>query len=348
MPVVSSSGITGQHDAAKVKGPGVVTGRYGTLGAVYFLKNDFWPLNTSLYVCDFKGNDPRFSVYFLGVVLSTTAPEAKTAVPGVNRNRLHAIPIRVIRDVDKQRAVASVLSAYDDLIENNRRRMQLLERTARLLYEEWFVRFRFPGHEHVGSENGIPEAWRPTPAFDVMDILSGGTPDTNNPHYWNGEVPFFTPKDAPAGAYVFSTEKYLSEEGLHNCNSRLYPKDTVFISARGTVGKIVMAQRDMAMSQSCYALLAKEPLNQQFLYLSLHDSVRLLRSRAFGSVFPAIVRSTFRSIPFVVPERRVIRMFTALVAPMFRQIEILSHEVRKLAQARDLLLPRLMSGRIAV
>lgn len=91
MPVVSSSGITGQHDTAKVKGPGVVTGRYGTLGAVYFLKNDFWPLNTSLYVCDFKGNDPRFCAYFMRSVLNNTTRSAKAAIPGVNRNELHAL-----------------------------------------------------------------------------------------------------------------------------------------------------------------------------------------------------------------------------------------------------------------
>ena len=226
--------------------------------------------------------------------------------------------------------------------------MKLLERAARLLYQEWFVRFRFPGHEYAGMSNGIPDAWKRATAFDVMDILSGGTPDTSNPHYWSGEIPFFTPKDATGGVYVFSTEKHLSEEGLQSCNSRLYPKDTVFISARGTVGKIAMAQTDMAMSQSSYALLAMEPLSQPFLYLSILDGVEQLRSRAVGSVFAAIVRNTFRSMPFIVPERRVIRMFTDIVSPMFRQIDNLSHEVRKLTQARDLLLPRLMSGRIAV
>lgn len=348
MPVVSSSGITGHHDTAKIKGPGVVTGRYGTLGEVFFVKDDFWPLNTSLYVCDFKGNDPRFSAYLLRRVLGTTTRSDKAAVPGVNRNHLHLLPVRVTQDVGEQREVASILSAYDDLIENDRRRIQLLERAARLIYKEWFVRFHFPGHERVARVDGLPDAWKRAPAFDVMDILSGGTPDTKNPRLWNGGIPFFTPKDVSDGAYVLSTEKHLSEEGLRNCNSRLYPKDTVFISARGTVGKVALAQTDMAMSQSCYALFAKAPMNQLFLYLSVLDGVEQLRSRAVGSVFSAIVRNTFRSIPFVVPEGRVLRQFGELVSPMFRQIEILSHEAMKLAKARDLLLPRLMSGRTAV
>ncbi len=344
VPVVSSSGITGRHDTAKIEGPGVVTGRYGTLGDVFYIKDDFWPLNTSLYVCDFKGNDPRFSAYFLCSVLPAIRSD-KAAVPGVNRNDLHALPVRVTRDVDEQRKIASFLSAYDDLIENNRRRIRLLERTARLLYKEWFVRFRYSGHQHVGSADGLPETWKRTSAFEVIDVLSGGTPDTKNPRYWNGKIPFFTPKDS-SGAYVLFTERHLSEEGLRACNSKLYPKGTVFITARGTVGKLSLAQTDMAMSQSCYALVVAAPMNPIYLYLALLDGIEQLRSRAVGSVFSAITRNTFRSVPFVVPERRVICMFTDIVSPIFRHIEVLSLEMRKLAEARDLLLPRLMTGRI--
>src|SRR6056297_3636240 len=158
IPVVSSSGITGYHNVAKVKGPGVVTGRYGTLGEVFFVGEEFWPLNTALYVQDFKGNDPRFSAYFLKRVLSGLLSD-KAAVPGVNRNDLHARKVTVTRDLSEQRAIASILSAYDDLIENNRRRIQLLEESARLLYKEWFVNLRFPGHEHVKIIDGVPEGW---------------------------------------------------------------------------------------------------------------------------------------------------------------------------------------------
>ena len=110
---------------AKVKGPGVVTGRYGTLGEVFFIREDFWPLNTSLYVQDFRGNDPRFTAYFLRSVLAKNSSD-QAAVPGVNRNDLHAHTVRVSRDVGQQETIASILAAYDDLIENNRRRIRLL------------------------------------------------------------------------------------------------------------------------------------------------------------------------------------------------------------------------------
>ena len=347
VPIVSSSGVTGYHSVAKIEGPGVVTGRYGTLGEVFFINEDYWPLNTALYVQDFKGNNPRFTAYFLKSILTAISSD-KAAVPGVNRNDLHARQVRVTRDVTQQTEVASILSAYDDLIENNRRRIQLLEQAARLLYKEWFVRLRFPGHEHVKVKDGVPEGWERKTAFEVMDVLSGGTPKTNVPGYWGGDIPFFTPKDATDCLYTFSTERTLTEDGLRNCSSKLYPKDTVFITARGTVGKLTLAQTDMAVNQTCYALIAHPPLNQHFLYCALVEGVEQFRSRAVGAVFDAIIRDTFKQIPFLVPGEAVIRMFSKHVTPMIGQIDALSHEIRKLAQARDLLLPRLMSGEVAV
>ena len=247
-----------------------------------------------------------------------------------------------------QDQIASVLSAYDDLIENNRRRIQLLEQAARLLYKEWFVHLRFPGHEHSRIIDGVPEGWEKKTAFEVMDVLSGGTPKTTNPSFWEGDIPFFTPKDVTDFAYSHDTEKSITEAGLKNCNSNLYPKDTVFITARGTVGKINLAQRPMAMNQSCYALVAHSPLTQQYLYFALVDGVEQFRSRAVGSVFDAIVRDTFKQISFVVPEEKLISVFMEQVSAMLTQIDNLSEQVRSLRKARDFLLPKLMSGEVSV
>ena len=247
-----------------------------------------------------------------------------------------------------QDQIASILSAYDDLIENNRRRIQLLEQTARLLYKEWFVHLRFPGHEHTQIIDGVPEGWEKKTAFEVMDVLSGGTPKTTNPSFWEGDIPFFTPKDVTDFAYSHDTEKSITEAGLKNCNSNLYPKDTVFITARGTVGKINLAQRPMAMNQSCYALVAHSPLTQQYLYFALVDGVEQFRSRAVGSVFDAIVRDTFKQISFVVPEEKLISVFMEQVSAMLTQIDNLSEQVRSLRKARDFLLPKLMSGEVSV
>ena len=138
-----------------------MTGRYGTIGEVFYVAEDYWPLNTALYVTDFKGNHTRFVAYFLESVLRNYQSD-KAAIPGVNRNVLHELKVRC-PDTTIQKRIAGILSACDDLIENNRRRMALLEEAARQLYREWFVRLRFPGHEHTRSTNGVPEGWARLP-----------------------------------------------------------------------------------------------------------------------------------------------------------------------------------------
>lgn len=347
VPIVSSSGITGYHSIFKVEGPGVITGRYGTLGEVFYVTENFWPLNTALYIKDMKGNNPRYLSYLLKNFLSGMKSE-KAAVPGVNRNDLHARFVAATTNHNTQQKIASILSHYDDLIENNRRRIQLLEEAARVLYKEWFVHLRFPGHEHTRINDGVPEEWEKCTAIDVLDVMSGGTPKTNNSEYWDGDIPFFTPKDATDSIYVLSTEKTLSDKGLKTCNSKFYPRNTLFITARGTVGRINLAQKSMAMNQSCYALKAKAPLNQFFMYCALKASISQFTSRASGAVFDAIVVDTFKLIPFLKPAKSIIDLFTEIIEPIFTQIETLLLQNQKLAQARDLLLPKLMNGEIEV
>ncbi|CUR69349.1 restriction endonuclease subunit S [Pseudomonas aeruginosa] len=139
VPIVSSSGISDFHSESMVKGPGVVTGRYGTIGEVFYIDGDFWPLNTTLYVCDFKGSDPRFISYFLRT-LDFQAYSDKGAVPGINRNHLHTAKIR-IPTLPVQKAIARVLDALDSKIDLNRRTNQTLEAMAQAIFKSWFVDF---------------------------------------------------------------------------------------------------------------------------------------------------------------------------------------------------------------
>ena len=271
-----------------------------------------------------------------------------TKVKHTSPKRICRVKVSVPTDVKQQFRIASVLRAYDDLIENSRGRIRLLEQAAWLLYEEWFVRFHFPGHERVTITNGVPEGWQKKRVVDVVDVLGGGTPKTTVSDYWNGDIPFFTSKDATDCIYASRTERTITQDGLRNCNSKLYPKDTVFFTARGTVGKINIAQTDMAMNQSCYALVAKEPISQHYLYFALVDSVEQLRRRAVGAVFDAVVRDTFKAVPFLVPPRELVRMFSYQLSPIFRQTDVVSRQAGMLVRGRDWLLPRLMNGEVAV
>jgi len=284
---------------------------------------------------------PAFKNYIINTARGS-ASQASITLDAIRKFEI------TIPSAESQKHIGFVLKCYDDLIENNRRRIQLLEESARLLYKEWFVQLRFPGHEHVKIVDGVPEGWGKTTAYEVMDVLSGGTPKTKVAEYWDGEIPFFTPKDTTDNAFCYSTKKMITELGLSKCNSRLYAKNTLFITARGTVGKLSLAQREMAMNQSCYALVGQGEINQFFLYCSLKAAIDQFKARASGAVFDAIVVDTFKLIPFLKPTPLLIEQFTEFVTDVFDQVDKLSSMNRRLSEARDLLLPRLMNGTLTV
>jgi len=295
--------------------------------------------------------DPDFLCYYLlapkqqGLLLR--GAKGATAAH-VNMNDIRSLPLEDIPDRPTQECVGNTLATYDDLIENNARRMALLETSVRLLYQEWFVRLRFPGHEHSRITKGIPQGWERKTAHEALQILSGGTPKTSVPEFWGGEIPFYTPKDAPDGVWVTDCERTITDAGLGNCNSRLFPKETVFISARGTVGKLNMAQRPMAMSQSCYALVGNSHLTQPFVFCAMQQGLDALRQQAVGAVFDAIIVDTFKRIFLLVPETTIVRLFDEVARRALAQLENLMLQNLKLRTARDLLLPRLLNGDMKV
>jgi type I restriction enzyme S subunit len=307
--------------------------------------------STEFFVLRAKENisDSSF-VYYLAQteLLRETAIQSMVGASGRQRADVESLRQLEIAlpDLPTQQKIGQALAHYDNLIEINRRRIALLEESARLLYREWFVCLRFPGHATLHTKNGMPEGWKPGFASEFVSVLSGGTPNTKTDRFWNGDIPFFTPKDCSGSMYVLTTEKTITEDGLTACNSRLFDKETIFITARGTVGKLAMAQRPMAMNQSCYALEQKDGLNNLFLFLALEDGVAHLKTMASGGVFDAIVVDTFKRMPFICPTLDLANKFGEAVRPMFDQIECLLRQNEALAAARDELVPRLMSGEI--
>ena len=247
-----------------------------------------------------------------------------------------------------QKHIVSVLSAYDNLIEVNNKRIKVLEQMAENLYKEWFVRFRFPGHETSEFENGIPKGWIACRFSSIANVLSGGTPSTEHDEYYGGNIPFYTPKDSSDDYFVFDTISSLTEEGLRHCNSRLYPPKTIMITARGTVGNLNLLARPMAMNQSCYALTSNSIPSQYFLFFLIKREILKLRKMASGGVFDTIIVSTFDHIKVAVPDESLIMSFDRLVSPILDETYTLLEQNRNLIRQRDLLLPRLMSGKLEV
>ena len=299
--------------------------------------------------------EPAFLSYLLNGPYVQSVIQAKTngaTVPHLNMKDVRTLPLPPLPPLPIQRRITGILSAYDELIENSQRRIKILESMARALYREWFVHFRFPGHEsvpRVPSPLGeIPKGWEVKPFTEIADVLSGGTPKTDVAEYWNGEIPFFTPRDAPECFYVQDTDKHVTEFGLSKCASQLYPPDTVFITARGTVGKVALPSVPMAMNQSCYALRGRPGIPQRFLFLMTLQQVDYLKTNTGGATFDTIVVDTFRRMEVVNPAREVTAKFAERTDAIFEQVNTFQRQIQNLRQTRDLLLPRLLSGQIDV
>ena len=251
--------------------------------------------------------------------------------------------------LDEQRHIASVLLSLDEKIELNRRINGNLEQQAQALFKAWFVDFEpFKNGKFVDSELGrIPEGWKVGHFTDIVKVSGGGTPRTNNTSFWNGSIPFFTPKDASDIVFTYKTEKHITNLGVSNCNSPIYPAHTVFITARGTIGKIKMAGKPMAMNQSCYALLTKKEKLEPYIYLLSLRLVNIMQKKANGAVFEAITTKDFEE-NIVIPPNEILTSFIQLVNPLFFQIHHNGLENQNLIILKEALLPRLMSGELNV
>lgn len=345
VPVVSSSGITGFHNEAKAKAPGVVTGRYGTLGEVFYVAEDYWPLNTALYVVDFKGNDPQFSAYLLKNALKDYQSD-KAAVPGVDRNVLHEIEV-IAPDLATQYRVRNLLAAYDDLIENNRRRMGLLEESARLLYHEWFVHLRFPGHEHTRIVDGVPKGWERVPTPDAIEINPRTRLSDDEEHWYVEMAALLTDSMVIDGAVM--------RDG--RSGSKFRNGDTLFARItpcleNGKTGFVnFMAPGESGRGSTEFIVLRSNRVTPEFVYCLARTydfREHAIKSMVGSSGRQRVQESCFDKYMVLVPPSDLLRLFSESSVPIFDQIKNLHAQNRKLRAARDLLLPRLMSGEITV
>ena len=348
VPIVSSSGVTGFHNESKADAPGVVTGRYGTLGEVYFIRRAFWPLNTALYVTDFKGNDAQFVAYFLKNAIRDYSSD-KAAVPGVDRNVLHRLNVR-LPDRSCQERIADVLSAYDDLIENNRRRIALLEQAARELYQEWFVRLRFPGYESTRIVDGVPEGWERKTYADSFSFL-GGFAFKSKTYEQDGEYGIVTIKNVHDAQFVPecpSKLDYVPEKMKEHC---ALATGDILLSLTGNVGRsCVVFGRNYLLNQRVAKVVGSTDIPKSYTYWTFSNKItqKELENLAHGvaqlNLSPVILGQ--RSL--LKPSSSLLRSFEEIADPILWQITTLNLKIVQLRQARDVLLPPMMSGEVAV
>jgi type I restriction enzyme S subunit len=251
-----------------------------------------------------------------------------TTVVGLRQPELLKCKI-LAPEYQEQKKIADTLWCLEQKINSNEKINDNLEQQAQKLFSNFYER-----------------ATESVPFTSIIQILGGGTPKTSESSYWNGDIPFFTPKDVGC-PYTFMTEKTITEDGLNHCNSRLYPVNTIFVTARGTVGKVGLSGVPMAMNQSCYALVGKD-IEQLLVYFYTLETVNSLKHKASGAVFDAITTKDFDYERVMCLSKNDSTVFLTIVSPIFKKILSNCLENKKLAELRDSLLPKLMSGEIDV
>lgn len=353
-PIVSSSGISGSHNEAKVKGPGVVTGRYGTLGEVFYIAGDFWPLNTSLYVQNFKGNNPHFISYFLRT-LPLKSQNVAGAVPGVNRNYLHMLPV-CKPPLLIQNKITSILSTYDKLIENNLRRIKILEEMAQNLYQEWFVKFRFPGHEKVRMVDSplgkIPKGWKITTISKQCCFVSRGV----TPKYQDGSGRFIINQKVNKGGKLETQYlKELSQE-LKVPDEKLARYGDLLINSlgEGTIGRVnyfIGPDKKWAVDQHMSICRSENSYITNYLYqcMSSNEGQMRIQSLKTGATNMTMFNiSSLRAYEVILPSENLLKQYARFMDNFYYLKSKLEKKISNLTEQRNLLLPKLISGELDV
>ena len=348
-PVFSSSGPKTTHAEFKVRGPGVIIGRKGSLGTVFYSDGDYWPHDTTLWVKDFHGNHPRFAYYFLQT-MGFERLDAGASNPSLNRNHIHTIPVRWPK-LSLQRRIANILSAYDELMENSQRRIRILDETTRALYREWFVHFRFPGYEklpRVASPLGdIPKGWEVKKLTHVAEVNRAQINARNAPD----EVHYIDISSVSPGQ-IDTVTTYAFADAPGRARRIIQHGDVLWSCVRPNRRSHaqVMRPESNTIASTGFAVLTATKVPFTFLYFATttDDFVAYLTNNATGAAYPAVTAATFEKADLLVPPAPLLKKFGDATIPMAEQIHTLQRQIQNLRWTRDLLLPRLLSGKQAL
>ena len=361
VPVISSSGVSGFHSVAKLDGENVITGRYGTIGEVFYHNGPCWPLNTTLYVEDFHGNDPRYAAYLLEVMLDALEIDGtdKSTVPGVDRNVLHDLTVPYISDLACQRSTAHVLAAIEAKVANNKKLMAELEATARLIYDYWFTQYDFPdkdgkpyhssGGKMTWSDElncSIPNGWSIGALGDYLHLEKDTVTPTPGQIYEHYSIPAFDDGKYPTfddGGSIDSG-KYRVRKG-RILYSKLNPKFKRLWQPRCLTDAAICSTEFLVMQpdKPRYQGFCLGVLNSSAFYAHMvSKAVSSTGSRSRVDPEVAI------SFSLAQPTDKLIEQYGIHVLPLFNLIQELEIENHELTGLRDWLLPMLMNGQATI
>ncbi len=364
VPVISSSGVSGTHSVAKLDGESVITGRYGTIGEVFYHCGPCWPLNTTLFVEDFHGNDPKYVAYLLEAMLDAMCIDGtdKSTVPGIDRNALHDLAVPYANDLKYQKTVAHVLTVIDDKIANNKKLIKELEETARLIYDYWFTQFDFP------DENGKPyrssggkmvwneELKREIPDDRIVVSMAEMCGFKNGVNYDRKQMAgnqcrIVNVRDITASSLYINPKSLDTIELPAELISRyLLCDEDILIARSGTPGAVRLIDKptDIIFCGFIICCTPQQSDYRNYLTMVLKRLEGTSATITGGSILKNVNQDTLKSVLTVRPAQRVIDQFNEVIDNVFQQIVCTERKNWELSSLRDWLLPMLMNGQAVV
>lgn len=325
------------------------TGTLGRTAQIFNVDKDITVDTHVTIVRPSEDIDARYLGYIIRVNESLITSLGKGATNQIELASKDLEKIKInIPSKEIQTKISNILSSYDDLIENNLKRIKLLEESAELIYKEWFVNLRFPGYEKCNIVDGIPEDWNTKLVKEFGEVTTGKTPSTKRNEYYGGDIPFIKTPDM-SDVYIIKTNQSLTEEGAKSQASKYVPKNTILVSCIGTVGIVSLTSELSQFNQQINALIPKYENCLYYMYFkfkSLKEYLEALGSS--GATMLNVNKGKFENIEVLEPSKEVLNKFTNICKPVFDNILNIQYQNEKLKEARDILIPRLISGEIEV
>ncbi|CEK37657.1 restriction endonuclease subunit S [Paraclostridium sordellii] len=297
-----------------------------------------------------KECNPKFYAYLFktNFIRQTLSSQGNgTNISNLNQKILNNLPVPK-PSMGKQNKIVAILSKYDDLIENNLKRIKLLEESAALIYKEWFVNLKFPGYEMCNIVDGIPEGWNLKLVKEFGEVITGKTPSTKRSEYYDGYVPFVKTPDM-SDMYIIKTSQSLTEEGAKSQEKKYVPKNAILVSCIGTVGVVSLTSQVSQFNQQINGLIPNQENYIYYMYFkfkSLKEYLEALGSS--GATILNVNKGKFENIEVLEPSKELLNQFMDICKPVFDSILNIQYQNEKLKEARDILIPRLISGEIEV
>jgi len=344
----------------------IIMNKIANAGSVYFMPNLNHPVSLAMNLFLLRINKEKANQHFVFYYLKANESYVKQFAEGsvtktITKNAVRNLIVRM-PSIEIQDKIVTIIESLESKIDNLRRQNETLETIAKTLFKHWFIDFEFPnadGKPYKSSSGGmwrsaigdIPEGWKFSRIDDEVETVGGGTPSTTELGYWeNGDIAWYSPTDLTRSKTLFSidSEKKITSLGLQKSSARLFPKYSLLLTSRATIGEVTISTKDACTNQGFITIIPNERFSVYFLYGWLLTKIGEIKQLASGSTFPEISKTIFRGLDFLIPVNDILEKYEKLIKPIYKKIEINIFQIQTLTKTRDALLPKLMSGQLRV